>query len=526
MNEEIKNIIRTEGLFLEKEIFDFVNQLKQPSVAASFLQQLARASGQKFITRSILTKNYGVVFDAVRQLGDDQKQVFEQFFVTLGLQLEVRRESIVQVKPDKVAGDAEKPISYRLFYADTLPNKKIEVQDFVGYFRSRYQQIQKILMARPEIQTNLVSINKISSQRSNLNLIAFIKQKQITKNKNMFLTVEDLTGEIRVLVRHENHELYEKADELQLDDIVGIKAMGDKNFLTAQDFIFPDSFLHHKTFFTNDCSIAFLSDIHAGSTLHLKDKVERFLDWINSDDEDARKIRYIFFVGDNVDGVGIFPGQESMLQLKSMNEQYALLASYFRRIPKHITMFLIPGQHDASRVAEPQPIISKKYAPELYAIENLVLVTNPALITLCEGEKEFRVLLYHGANIHYLINEIKELREMKAHKCPAKAVKHMLKRRHLGPTHSEVVYVPNSQFDPLVISEVPDILATGEVHRMDIDYYNGTLIITGSCWQAQTPYEEKVGNIPDPCKVPVFNLKTRELKIFDFSGEEKNANNS
>ena len=43
------------------------------------------------------------------------------------------------------------------------------------------------------------------------------------------------------------------------------------------------------------------------------------------------------------------------------------------------------------------------------------------------------------------------------------------------------------------------------------------LVITGSCWQAQTQFEEKVGNIPDTCKVPVLNLKTRELNVFDFS---------
>jgi len=30
------------------------------------------------------------------------------------------------------------------------------------------------------------------------------------------------------------------------------------------------------------------------------------------------------------------------------------------------------------------------------------------------------------------------------------------------------------------------------------------------------PFEEKVGNIPDPCKVPLFNLKSREIKIIDF----------
>jgi DNA polymerase II small subunit len=115
---------------------------------------------------------------------------------------------------------------------------------------------------------------------------------------------------------------------------------------------------------------------------------------------------------------------------------------------------------------------------------------------------------------------------MKAHKTPAKAVRHMLKRRHLGPIHGDVVYIPNAERDPLVISEVPDVLCTGEVHRMDIESYNGTLIITGSCWQAQTPFEEKIGNIPDPAKVPVLNLKSRELKLFYFGddSELKNEN--
>jgi len=253
-------------------------------------------------------------------------------------------------------------------------------------------------------------------------------------------------------------------------------------------------------------------------------RVFEIIDWINSDDENARKIQYLFIVGDNVDGVGVFPGQENVLKLKSMEEQYGQLASYLRKVPKHITMFMCPGQHDATRVAEPQPVVNKKYANELYDIENLILVTNPTLVKLLEGEKEFKILMYHGASVHTFINEIRDLRLMKAHRCPAKAVEQMLKRRHLAPMYGvspSIVYIPNAENDPLVINEVPDVLCTGEVHRLDISNYNGVLIITGSCWQAQTPFEEKVGNIPDPAKVPVLNLKTRELKIFDFGVEEE-----
>ena len=51
--------------------------------------------------------------------------------------------------------------------------------------------------------------------------------------------------------------------------------------------------------------------------------------------------------------------------------------------------------------------------------------------------------------------------------------------------------------------------------------YNGVLIIANSCWQARTPFEEKIGNEPDPAKVPVLNLKTRELKIYDFRDESE-----
>jgi DNA polymerase II small subunit len=359
-----------------------------------------------------------------------------------------------------------------------------------------------------------------------LSIIGIVTEKRVTKNKNLIITVEDLTGQINVLIKTDKGEVFTKAQELMFDEVIGIKASGNREMLFVHDIIFPDSSIGEKMRFSEDYNIAFLSDVHCGSDRHLAKSMNNFLEWINSDNEDAKKIRYIFFVGDNVDGVGIFPNQEKVLALKSMGEQYNLLASYLERIPKRITMFMCPGQHDAVRVAEPQPIINRFYAPKLYEIDNLVLVTNPCMVKLLEGDKEFKVLMYHGASIHTFINDIKELREMKAHKTPAKAVRHMLKRRHLGPIHGDVVYIPNAERDPLVISEVPDVLCTGEVHRMDIESYNGTLIITGSCWQAQTPFEEKIGNIPDPAKVPVLNLKSRELKLFYFGddSELKNEN--
>lgn len=521
MNSEILKTIRERGLLLEKDIFDLINSFDDVHLARDLLEGLERFSGQKIITRSALTKNFGYVQSIVSRLPGENKNLAENIIVKLGLSLEITKENKV------VAGNVPEgkiSSSFQVSCFDTSVTKKLEVSDFVGSFRARYQQLQRILMNRPELQQNLVSINKISNNRQSLSIIGIVTEKRVTKNKNMIIKFEDLTGEISALVKFDNEETFKKAGELQLDDIVGIKASGNRDLLFIYDIFYPDAFVYQKTRFDEDISIAFLSDMHVGSKMHLADKVEKFLEWINGSDEAAQKIRYLFFVGDNVDGVGIFPGQEDSLNLKSMKEQYKQLASYLSRIPRRITMFLCPGQHDASRVAEPQPLVDKNYASSLYELDNLVLVTNPATVKIIEGTKEFRVLMYHGASIHSFINGIPELREMKAHKSPAKAVRHMLKRRHLAPVHSAVTYVPNAEKDPLVISEVPDILATGEVHRLDVENYNGVLIITGSCWQSQTPFEEKVGNVPDPCKVPVFNLKTRELKVFDFSDKKEEEN--
>ncbi len=517
MRKEIMKLVREKGLLLGSEIYELLESFHDSKKAREFLEEIERESGQKMITKSVLNSNVEYIKEFVSKLNNEEKGVVERVIFRMGVKMEVERsrEAVGEIRDDK-----REQANFKVFYADTKPDKKIEVKDFVGHFRARYEQLRSILANRPEFRGELRSINKISSDRQSLSIIGIVSEKRVTKNKNLIIKFEDLTGEISGIVKHES-EIFEKASELQLDDVVGIRASGSSEMLFVHNIFFPEVFKDEKIKFTEDVRIAFLSDVHCGSDRHLGRNFERFLEWINSDDEVAKKVKYIFFVGDNVDGVGIFPGQESVLAegMKRMEDQYVFLENYLRKIPKHITMFMCPGQHDACRVAEPQPVISERYAKGLYEIENLVLVSNPCYVSLLEGSKEFKVLMYHGASIHSFINEIKELRDMKAHRCPAKAVVHMLKRRHLAPMHGDVTYIPNIDKDPLVISEVPDVLCTGEVHKLDIENHNGVLIITGSCWQARTDYEEKVGNEPDPCKVPVLSLKTRELKVYDFTDD-------
>jgi DNA polymerase II small subunit len=331
---------------------------------------------------------------------------------------------------------------------------------------------------------------------------------------------------MNVLISQDKEPLLNKAKEIVLDDIIGLKCSGGGEILYANDIVFPDSFVLDKKKSEEEIYALFISDIHVGSKLFLEENFTRFINWINGLDVDEltkakiEKIRYLFISGDNVDGIGIYPGQEALLTVKNMTDQYKLLASYLNKIPKYIKIIMCPGQHDAVRVPEPQPAIDSDFAKDLTEMNNVFLVSNPALIEVdcAENKKGLKVLMYHGASmIRTWIDGIEELRIGKAHMNPTKIVKYMLRHRHLSPTHSSNVYVPSEREDSLVIKEVPDIVATGDLHKSDIDIYNNILIIAGSCWQSMTPFEEKVGNQPDPCKVPMFNLKTREIKILDFS---------
>jgi len=67
-----------------------------------------------------------------------------------------------------------------------------------------------------------------------------------------------------------------------------------------------------------------------------------------------------------------------------------------------------------------------------------------------------------------------------------------------------------------MIKQVPDIFFSGHTHKSGITYYNNILNISSSCWESKTAFQEKMGNEPDFCKVPMLNMKTREIKILDF----------
>ena len=501
MVNKILKLCRDKGFLLDKEMLELLSGLEKDK-ASKILEILFELKIQeKIITRKLFDKYIEKYKDLLISEKDGK---------------------MIDKNADYLIYPELQNTKIKLLSDMVVSSKKISVADFIRHFRARYEAIKNILKTRDF--ENLSSIRRIGINSGVWTVIVMVLKKRITKNKNLLIEVEDLTGSSVVLVNKENNNLFERAKELLLHDVVAIRVSGSSKMLFANDIICPDAVLNEEKYGDIDEYVAFSGDFHIGSKMFLKKNLLSFVAWLNGEIGDnrqktiAKKVKYLFLIGDNIDGVGIYSEQDKFLDIKSCREQYRKLGEILRKIRGDIQIVMCPGQHDAVWVGEPQFAISKKWAPDLYQIENLHLVPNPALVEICGG---FKILVYHGASINRFIDELSGIRIKYGHKSPTKIVKEMLKRRHLAPVHGLMDYVPCGENDPMVINMVPDIIATADQHRAEINSYNNILMIASSCWQSRTPFEEKVGNVPEPCKVPLFNLKTREVKIIDFSENDE-----
>jgi DNA polymerase II small subunit len=124
--------------------------------------------------------------------------------------------------------------------------------------------------------------------------------------------------------------------------------------------------------------------------------------------------------------------------------------------------------------------------------------------------------MYHGYSFDYYVANVDDIRRSGGYDRADLIMKFLLQRRHLAPSHTSTLYIPDPEKDALVIDKAPDIFCTGHIHKSSVSHYRGITLISGSCWQKTTPFQMKVGHHPEPARVPAVNLKTREVKILKF----------
>jgi len=499
MVNEILKLCMSKGFLLDKEMLELLSSFEE--------------------------KNVLQVVNILASLGIEERVITKDIFMAHSDRFKniLAADKDVGVLLDKdVEAEAEEGVGgmgrVKLLSVPSFPQRKIEVRDFVNHFKFRYDVLNEIL-AKGDYN-NLSSIRKIGIAQGSYVIIGMVVSKRVTKNRNILLEVEDSTGKVNVLINQNRQAVFEKGRNLMLDDVVAFRVSGTSDILFVDDLIFPEAGLDTELVSNFDEWVAFSGDFHIGSTMFLEEELLRFVKWINGVEGTpeqrviGKKIKYLFLTGDNIDGVNHYPGQEKFLNEMTSYDQYKKVEEILKLVRDDVEIIMCPGQHDSVWVGEPQPMISEKWAPGLHKIPNLHLVPNPSLIEIDGG---FKVLMYHGASINRFIDEMSDIRTKFGHSEPTRIVEEMLKRRHLAPMHSLVDYIPCEKNDPMVIDIVPDIVATADQHRAEVAKRHNILMIASSCWQSITPFEEKVGNVPIPCRVPVFNLKNRDVKMFDFS---------
>lgn len=404
-------------------------------------------------------------------------------------------------------------------------NQKKNFKDFVVLYNNRYKQIQNILKNRQELQ-GIISIGKVNTLQENesVSCIGMILDLNKTKNNNYVLTLEDKTGSCKIIIT-KNNENFDLAKDLTPDEVIGITGTKGKGVVFANSIILPDVPLNKELKKSPEKeAVLFISDVHVGAKQFLSKSFERLIEWLNGkvgteeQKEQVKKIKYLFLIGDLVEGIGIFPGQEKDLENKDIFEQYKIFSNYIKQIPERIKIIISPGNHDYVRIAEPQPPVPKEVLPDLYEKPNIYFVSSPSLVNIGSTEdfSGFDILLYHGFSFPYYANNIESIRFSGGLESTEKIMAYLLKKRHLAPTHGSTQMQMGFTEDPLVIKKVPDFFVSGHIHRATVNKYRNVTLLNCSCWMSQTDYQEKRGLVPEPARAIYVELDTRKTKILNF----------
>ena len=497
VNEEVLRIINDAGMRLSAEAAQVLEKLDD---SVSVARRLVEAEKDAFIITSELVQKYA------QQQPEENK---------IPMPVEVYRSP--GFKPEAAEHEPELIIQHENEFSAS-ESRPGTLDNFVEYFNDRFKRTRSILYTRPgenSIQSIASAMGMVKG--SKVRVAGIVNNRHITKNGNLLIDIEDDTGTAKVLVtnRDSNRALFADAGGLVLDEVVGFDGSVSAPFIFADSLLWPDVPIHEPKLGGRDLSIAFMSDIHVASRYFLEDQFRSMLRWLNGDcrtereRELAGKIKYIVISGDVVDGVGIYPTQERELVVKDIYEQYALFGKLMEDVPDYIEVVVAPGNHDAVRRAEPQPLFSEDVRKEICSESrgNMQFTSSPSTLDI-EG---LRVLSYHGTSLDSIIASMPGM----SYSQPEKPMAELLKRRNLSPIYGDNPIVPEKK-DFMLIGEVPDILVMGHIHKNGYTNYHGTAVLNSGTWQDRTDYQRQQGHIPSPCIMPIYHPRYARLELVNF----------
>ncbi|NLV09158.1 DNA-directed DNA polymerase II small subunit [Halomicrobium sp. HM KBTZ05] len=382
-----------------------------------------------------------------------------------------------------------------------------EYSDFVSVFRDRYEKLSKQLRGRVNHRpTNALERMSGGEEAAIVGMVSDIRS---TASGHWLIELEDTNGTFPCLVM-KDRAIADLVQELLYDEVIAVDGTlaDDGGILFVDSLHFPDiPRTHDPSTADRPVQAALISDVHVGSQEFMADAWHRFADWLHT--EEAAKVEYLLLAGDMVEGVGVYPDQDEELDVVDIYEQYERFSEYLKEIPGDIEIRMIPGNHDAVRLAEPQPAFDEELRSIMTAHDAQVH-SNPSLVTV-EG---VTVLMYHGVSLDEVIAELPD--EKASYDEPHKAMYQLLKKRHVAPQYGGHTRLAPEDRDYLVMEEVPDVFHTGHVHKLGWGKYHNVLAINSGCWQAQTDFQKSVNIDPDAGFAPILDLDTLDMTVRKF----------
>ncbi len=383
-----------------------------------------------------------------------------------------------------------------------------EYDDFVATFRDRYDRLAGKLKGR--VNHRNATALQASPGGGDAGIVGMVSDIRSTASGHWLIELEDTTGVFPCLVMKDK-AIAGLVEELLFDEVIAVDGTlsDDGGILFVDDLYFPDvPRTYEPSTADRHVKAALISDVHVGSQEFMADAWNRFTSWLHT--EEAERIEYLLIAGDMVEGVGVYPDQDEELDIVDIFDQYRQFSEYLKEVPGDLEIVMIPGNHDAVRLAEPQPGFDDELRSIMTA-HDARIVSNPAMVTI-EGVS---VLMYHGVSLDEVIAELPE--EKANYDEPHKAMYQLLKKRHVAPQFGGHTRLAPEEKDYLVMDEVPDIFHTGHVHKLGWGKYRNVVAVNSGCWQAQTDFQKSVNIDPDAGFAPVVDLDTLDMTVHKFS---------
>lgn len=123
-----------------------------------------------------------------------------------------------------------KKIKVDLIKEFSSQKEKLKTEDYTRCFSETYTKIKEILLNNTQLK-KLISVNKITPKTTDFSVIVSVRRKNMNN-----LVVEDTTGEANIFF---DDDLKKEVDEIELDDIIGLKCEKKEGEFYIKKIIYP-----------------------------------------------------------------------------------------------------------------------------------------------------------------------------------------------------------------------------------------------------------------------------------------------